>query len=331
LPSELITLLLSFLDVNSLQSFMLTCRKYFKIFKEGEQAIMKSIISQIYYSAEYHEKASKVFAALVFTIQHEFIGRDAAQAAFERGWSHLKDLQLEQLLIPVGRGLAWSYVLDHRSTDAICLLTKIWDGSQPFGWSTPTRPPKSYPRGMYNASRYPAASLPHIQPLEELLNALLLEVGSEPIISQSTPDLRELSFAVITPQGIFLVDLEDTPLPHGILFEGEFTFVRLSNPPRSLSFANMKRTDTGEIILEIFKIRLRNSKGRTFYRPSNRLLDEVEVARNKILAHQPLSDYTKRIYAISMPISYLEKHEEDSDRDGVDNDEDEDDDLPRLE
>ncbi|KAH8705649.1 hypothetical protein BGW36DRAFT_354047 [Talaromyces proteolyticus] len=123
----------AFTHLNGLFSAILTYRKFFGIFKEREKAIIKSIISQSYCSEEYHLGLSEIFAALVFVVRHRFVDRDTAQAAFKRCWGHLKDLQFEQLLIPVGRGLASSYVLDDRSFDAICLLTKIHGRSQPFG------------------------------------------------------------------------------------------------------------------------------------------------------------------------------------------------------
>lgn len=90
-------------------------------------------------------------------IRQDIVHRDIVRHIFETGWEIFRQRHQEELLIPFGRALAWSYVLNERQADAICLLQTIQKGEPPFEWSTRT------------SSQLPT------QPISELLDQLVSE------------------------------------------------------------------------------------------------------------------------------------------------------------
>ncbi|KMU77076.1 hypothetical protein CISG_06114 [Coccidioides immitis RMSCC 3703] len=56
---------------------------------------------------------------------------------FEDCWEEFGRRGLAELLIPVGRVLALAYAAAGREDEATDLLSKIWNGAAPFGWSAP--------------------------------------------------------------------------------------------------------------------------------------------------------------------------------------------------
>ena len=141
------------------------------------------------------------------------------RSIFEAGWKLFRQKHQEELLIPFGRALAWSFVLDDRESDAIRLLRLIQKGDPPFGWSTST-----------------LSQLP-IQPIGELLKQLLAEENSDGT-KHVYPDL-DLPLVEIKRKSkqsashIILNDNERTTLLRdGILFRDQSIVVRYSRQPR---------------------------------------------------------------------------------------------------
>lgn len=64
-------------------------------------------------------------------IQRDIISRDLARCNED----FLEKRHLEELLIPFGRTLAWSFVLDNHKSDAVSLLRLIEGALPSFGWS----------------------------------------------------------------------------------------------------------------------------------------------------------------------------------------------------
>jgi hypothetical protein len=79
-----------------------------------------------------------VFWELVFAIRHDFVEGDLAQIIFRRRLAGLSGKAPRELLLPLGRALAWSYCLDGpegsagREEDAVALLKGIVRGDRPF-------------------------------------------------------------------------------------------------------------------------------------------------------------------------------------------------------
>ena len=140
-----------------------------------------------------------VFWELVFATRHAFIRREIVEDVFIMGWELFRTRNLEELLLPLGRALAWSYwqegeaemeakteMVDamvevasededgaeweviheggHRKEDAISLLDKLVHGRAPFDHQPPLSRSK-YPEEL--RQRWPRAT---VQPILELLN-----------------------------------------------------------------------------------------------------------------------------------------------------------------
>ena len=60
--------------------------------------------------------------------------RDDVRAALELGWGVLREKELEEILIPLVRALAWTYNLNQRWEDAVAILTKIWNLDKAFSF-----------------------------------------------------------------------------------------------------------------------------------------------------------------------------------------------------
>jgi hypothetical protein len=146
LPSEIVLIILGYLqDLDCLFSAVLTCRRLFDIFWNAQQKVIESILSR-YIPLETDHAIFGALNALRFVIRQDVIQRNVAQSIFEAAWKLFKAKCREELLIPFGRALAWSFVLNDRRSDAIEILRLICDGQKPFGWSNQrpltTQPPR---------------------------------------------------------------------------------------------------------------------------------------------------------------------------------------------
>jgi hypothetical protein len=121
----------------------------------------------------------------------------------------------EELLIPFGRALAWSYVIKNCRAAAVCLLRLIQNGEPPFGWSTRI-----------------ISKLP-LQPIRELLERLVSkESGADR--KHISPDLDHplVEITSKSKQGILCLSHSEqrTLQMHGILFRQNSIVIRKSKP-----------------------------------------------------------------------------------------------------
>lgn len=148
-------------------------------------------------------------------IQRDIVHRNVVRHVFETGWEFFRKRHQEELLIPFGRALAWSYVLNNRQTDAVHLLRLIQEGGSPFRWSTRI------------LSQQP------IQPIRELLEELVPE--------ENSVDRKHISLDLDYPlveikrkfkQGVFRLSHieQSTVLKDGILFRKDSIVMRKMPP-----------------------------------------------------------------------------------------------------
>ena len=98
----------------------------------------------------------RIYWELEFAIRYDFVERNHAQRALlELGWPLFQSRQLEELLFPLVRDLAWTLCIDDREADAVALLRKIWNSKQLFSpYNSPKlrelqlRPPTLIPVGV---------------------------------------------------------------------------------------------------------------------------------------------------------------------------------------
>ncbi|KAJ2903307.1 hypothetical protein MKZ38_010124 [Zalerion maritima] len=132
LPTELRLLLLENLsDFSTLLSAILTRKSFHELYQGYERRILLAIFRRQCNKLRRYN-IGQVFWELVFAIRHDFMKREIVEELFTVGWQVFQQRDLEELLIPLGRALAWSYCLDGRDGDAVDLLTRIWHGRGPF-------------------------------------------------------------------------------------------------------------------------------------------------------------------------------------------------------
>jgi hypothetical protein len=134
LPIELIEeILMNVLDLQSIHSASQTCKCIYDVYQRphSQVKIIKSTILRI----SGQQSAYQVYCllqTLQFIINKKIVQRDIVQSIFKDMWKVFAEKEQEQLLIPFGKALAWSYNLDGRKSDAIHLLKTIWDPNGPF-------------------------------------------------------------------------------------------------------------------------------------------------------------------------------------------------------
>ena len=132
LPLELLVRILEQLpNLSSILSAILTHSLIYKAFTEYESQIPLTVFGRKCNEVKGSE-LSHLFWELVFAVRHDFVKRDSAERIFILGWQVFRQRCAEELLIPVGRALAWSLCLDNRDQHAINLLEKIAHSDAPF-------------------------------------------------------------------------------------------------------------------------------------------------------------------------------------------------------
>jgi hypothetical protein len=139
LPSELTAMVLKNLpDFNSLLSAMQTCRVLYSRYQVHEKSIITSIFSTILQNAIRYDRQhgllgpGLIIQQLIVAIKSACVNWDVILEIFTDAWKYLYKKELEELLIPIAMGLAWSLKLEDRREDAINFLTKIHKQQQPF-------------------------------------------------------------------------------------------------------------------------------------------------------------------------------------------------------
>lgn len=169
LPPEIGVNILGYLsDFSTLLSTILTHRAVRDLYHAFDRQILLAI---------FHRQCSEVrgfkigqpFWSLVFAIRHDIVKRAIAEELFVAGWQIFQKRNLEELLLPLGGALAWSYCLDNREKDAVNFLEELWSGSERFVRESR---PLTLRNGMYREElqqMWPKATL---SPIRQLLDKL---------------------------------------------------------------------------------------------------------------------------------------------------------------
>jgi hypothetical protein len=160
---------------------------------------------------------------LQFVIKQTTVQREVARSIFQDGWKLLAEIEYEQLLIPFGKALAWSYALDKRESEAIHLLQNMWDKNEPFLVKEPR----------YTRSRRPSTLLPVKRLLDQLHP---MDDSHSPTTTELQEFQEEVPIAKICPGEIewnttisHLDEFQQTQLlKNGILFQEDFIMIKFS-------------------------------------------------------------------------------------------------------
>lgn len=116
----------------------------FFAFEEFERQILLPVFRRQCNEAK-SSKLGQLIWELVFAIRMDVVDRDVARELFVVGWKIFQGKRLEELLLPLGRALAWSYCLDGlegstgREEEAFALLTALVHGDAPFDHKSPPK------------------------------------------------------------------------------------------------------------------------------------------------------------------------------------------------
>ena len=171
LPTELQAQILEHLpNFSSLFSAIQTCRNMYNAYRDFDRRILHMIFRRQCDKTK-GNKIDQVFRELVFAIRHAFVKREIVKEVFTMGWELFRKSDLEELLLPLGRALAWSYWREgeaemeakttkvedgagavakwevtneggNRKRDAVSLLKTLVYGQEPFGHKPPPRKSK---------------------------------------------------------------------------------------------------------------------------------------------------------------------------------------------
>lgn len=127
-------------ELKDLFSTILACRRIFNVFREAQKPLIEPNFAK-YTRLKANRGIYRVLTDLGLIIRRDVVHRHVVQHIFETGWELFRKRYQEELLIPFGGALAWSYVLDNRRSDAI--LRRIQKVERPFKRSTrmPSQPP----------------------------------------------------------------------------------------------------------------------------------------------------------------------------------------------
>jgi hypothetical protein len=270
-PALLLKILGNLQDLEDFFSSILVCRQILNVLQEAQKPqrlLIESTFAQYLYPRT-DWGTYRVLIQLSQIIRRDIVHRDIVRHIFETGWEMFRQRHQEELLIPFGKALAWSYVLNERRADAICLLQLIQKGEPPFGWSTRT------------SSQQP------IQPIRELLDQLVSEENGVDRMYISS----DLDHPLVEINGYSKLSLNDKErailLRDGIIFRETSIVMRKRKPcpPR----ASSKTMVPSSLRYTLYRYR-----GRTCNETMNR--DAVEA-----LAHQPPSSYADDSQYGSLP------------------------------
>lgn len=209
-------------DLLSVHSASRTCKCIYNIYQTSELKIIRSTILRIH-NLKFERKIYRLLRILEYVVKQNIVQRDIALAVLQDGWKLFASKEREQLLIPFGKALAWTYASNGRKSDAICLLQKTWDQGKPFHFKEP----------VHTWSERPLTLLPVKQLLDEL----------HPICRNSSPstmvsrEFREnVPIAEIQPRNVKwnvpmsrLNEYQRAKLMrNGILFEKSLILIKFS-------------------------------------------------------------------------------------------------------
>lgn len=135
LPVELIvTILENLSDLPTLFSTVQACTRLYNCYEQYEQPILLRILQRECYQVEGY-LIGNIYWELKFAIRYDFMAREVVQQLLELAWNLFRERHLEELLIHLVAGLAWTFCIDECESDAVALLKKVWNREHPFSSS----------------------------------------------------------------------------------------------------------------------------------------------------------------------------------------------------
>jgi hypothetical protein len=191
--------------------------------------VIKSITS-MHFHLEINSAIYNALNSLEFIVRRDIIRRDVALSLFEATWKQFRAGHREELLIPFGRALAWSLVLNGRRSDASRLLQQIWDGFELFSPSTGRSPTYQPVRELLKQLLPPRTSAKNTS--TDILAAtaeLLFERQFEalPVVTVASSKITWQRACDVCLDNIELRQL----LRNGVLFKGNAMVVKYNHLP----------------------------------------------------------------------------------------------------
>ncbi|RSL64882.1 hypothetical protein CEP53_003866 [Fusarium sp. AF-6] len=137
LPVEVILLVFEHLpDLKSLSSIAETCRAMHNVFRRHSEVVITRILSKtcggVWSSPNPYADVCQITADLEFAVHRQLLPQPHVEDAFAVAWRLFATMELEEILYPVARELAWGYYLDGRTQDAIRFLKAIHHHQKPY-------------------------------------------------------------------------------------------------------------------------------------------------------------------------------------------------------
>lgn len=160
------------------------------------------------------------------------VQRDFVRQMFKNAWTFLHDKGLEEILIPLGRKLASSWLRNNRQQDAVDLLLQILHRKPPFKLTTTNLPGQTADDYVRSAPIFAPIDylISKIGPVDSTLPEEIVSKEIERRIYLKYERLHLLPVVLITDDGMLFFK-SSIHLPEGIYSGSGITLVRLTNPP----------------------------------------------------------------------------------------------------
>lgn len=137
LPVEVILLIFEHLpDLKNLSSIAETCRAMHNVFHRDSKVLITRILSKtcggVWSSPNPYTDICQITADLEFAVHRQVLPQSHVEDAFAVAWRLFAAMELEEILYPIARELAWGYHLDGRTQDAIRFLKAIHHHQRPY-------------------------------------------------------------------------------------------------------------------------------------------------------------------------------------------------------
>ncbi|KAJ4196925.1 hypothetical protein NW759_016382 [Fusarium solani] len=134
LPVEVVILIMERLpDLTTLASAVETCRAMHNIFCMNSQLIVREILSKacddVRHDRNPYQGVCGLIEDLEFAVRRQFLPRSPVEDAFTVTWSLFSEMEVEEILYPIARQLAWTY---DRPQDAIKFLKAVRHHQKPY-------------------------------------------------------------------------------------------------------------------------------------------------------------------------------------------------------
>lgn len=123
-------------DLKSLSSVAEACRAMHNVFRRHSEVLITRILSKscggVWNSPNPYADICQITADLEFAVHRQFLLQSHVEDAFAVAWRLFTAMELEEILYPIARELAWGYHLDGRTQDAIRFLKAIHHHQKPY-------------------------------------------------------------------------------------------------------------------------------------------------------------------------------------------------------